>query len=450
MRSALFLIMGVIFFTNSLYGQSASGNALNYDGSDDYVQTSGTINITGSSARTVELLFNADTFDPSTPNVLIHWGYVGGDSPHRQSMFAVFGSYLQVDGGNDNYLASYTFSTNTWYHIAFTYNSGTIKAYVNGQSIGSSTNHSWNTDNTVLSVVRGYFTWPMFDGNLDEVRIWNFARTQAQLQYTMNDTLAPAYYSTADSGLAAYYRFDEGSGGGSNSGVTTLPDLSSSALNGTLYNFALSGSSSNWVVSDAPLPVELNNFTAKVDKKEVELMWETATEVNNYGFEIQRAIDNRQLTMDNWDKIGFVEGHGNSNSPKKYSFTDENSYAGKIQYRLKQIDTDGSYEYSDVVEVEIGIPGKFELSQNYPNPFNPTTIIGYSIPASDGNFNSTTNVVLKIFDILGREVTTLVNKNQLPGRYKVEFSTDGMSGGVYIYRLIIGEFILTKKMMLIR
>jgi hypothetical protein len=100
--------------------------------------------------------------------------------------------------------------------------------------------------------------------------------------------------------------------------------------------------------------------------------------------------------------------------------------------------------------VEIGLPEKFELSQNYPNPFNPTTIIGYSIPIVDDNVISTTSVVLKIFDILGREVATLVNKNQKPGRYKVEFSTDGLSSGVYIYRLIIGEFILTKKMIAVR
>jgi hypothetical protein len=337
MRSTLFVIIGLIFYTGSFYCQSASGNALNYDGSNDYVQTSSTIGITGSSARTVELLFKVDTFDPSTPNVLIHWGYVGGDSPHRQSMFAVFGSYLQVDGGNDNYLANYTFSTDTWYHIAFTYSGGKIEAYVNGQSIGSSTGHSWNTDNTTLSVVRSYFTWPMFDGNLDEVRIWNFARTTTQLQSTMNDTLAPVYYSTADSGLVTYYRFDEGSGGGNNSGVTTLPDLSSSALNGTLYNFALSGSASNWVTSDAPLPVELTSFTANLIENKVELLWQTASEVSNYGFEIQKAIDNGQLTMDNWEKIGFVNGYGNSNSPKAYSFIDAStaiSSSGIVKYRL--------------------------------------------------------------------------------------------------------------------
>ncbi len=418
-----------------MYAQNPAGNALNYDGTDDNVQTSNVLGISGASARTVEFLFNADSFGASLPSVIIHWGYLGGSPAYRQSMIGVHATYLQVDGGNDNYSINYTFSTNTWYHIAFTYNSGTIKVYINGALNGTSTGHTWNTDNTVLSIVRGYFDWPLFDGNLDEVRIWNIERTQTQIQTTMNDTLSPAYYSTADSGLVAYYRFDEGTGGSNNSGVTSLPDLSASSLNGTLYNFALSGSSSNWIVSDAPLPVELTSFTATLRDSEtsqisVALNWSTATEVNNYGFEIERASfhEDRTKPVHAWNMLGFMAGHGNSNSPKDYSFIDENPHGKIIKYRLKQIDTDGAFEYSKIIEIKIGLPLKYMLSQNYPNPFNPSTTISYRLP-----FKS--NVKIEIFSILGQRVDLITDGIKNAGVHTTLWNASNLASGIYVIRI---------------
>jgi len=191
-----------------------------------------------------------------------------------------------------------------------------------------------------------------------------------------------------------------------------------------------------------PLPVELTSFTASVKDNQVLLKWRTATEVNNYGFEILRYAQD-----DEWDLLGFVDGHGNSNSPKQYSFTDKNPIGGSVFiYRLKQIDNDGKYEYSDEIEVEI-IPDEFALYQNYPNPFNPSTKIRYQLPRES-------KVIIKIYDILGSEVITLLNEKKEPGVYEVEFNAQSAAGGLpsgtYIYRIVADGFVETKKMVLLK
>lgn len=209
------------------------------------------------------------------------------------------------------------------------------------------------------------------------------------------------------------------------------------------------------VFSDGSLPVELSSFSAKVINKNVELNWKTETEVSNYGFEIERSaisIDTRNIS---WIKIGFVNGNGNSNSPKEYSFTDSNPIGGsKFQYRLKQIDNDGQYEYSNIIEISI-FPETFKLSQNYPNPFNPATIISWQTPVDAYQ-------TLKVYDVLGNEVATLVNEFKPAGTYEVEFNPVSVHrdlvSGIYFYQLKAGnpsagsgqEFVETKKMILIR
>ncbi len=193
--------------------------------------------------------------------------------------------------------------------------------------------------------------------------------------------------------------------------------------------------------SGTPLPVELTSFSAATNGSTVNLSWNTATEINNYGFEIQKSGVGSQKTE--WSAIGFVNGNGNSNSPKNYSFIDDNVTAGKYSYRLKQIDNDGQFEYSKTVEVNLGAPKKFELSQNYPNPFNPTTTISYNIPEA-------TNVKLTIFNILGQEIRTLVNEFKEAGVHTVNFNASELNSGLYIYKLQAGTFTLTKKMTLIK
>ena len=198
-----------------------------------------------------------------------------------------------------------------------------------------------------------------------------------------------------------------------------------------------------------PLPVELISFEASVNNDKVKLNWTTATEVNNLGYEIQRS-QNSKIKSQNWEKIGYVNGHGNSTTTISYEFTDTDLKVGSYSYRLKQIDLDGSFTFSNTVEVNLNVPIKFSLAQNYPNPFNPSTKIKYSIPKV-GNANlRSLQTSLKVYDILGREVTTLVNENQQPGNYEVEFNASIHSSGVYLYKLTAGSFTATKKMILLR
>lgn len=200
---------------------------------------------------------------------------------------------------------------------------------------------------------------------------------------------------------------------------------------------------------DFPLPVELNSFTIKLLNDKVQLNWLTKTEVHNYGFNVERSINDGE-----WNTLGFVEGHGNSNSPKQYSYTDNDLFTGgsKFQYRLKQIDTDGQFEYSDVVEVEI-VPTKFELSQNYPNPFNPSTTIRFSLPKE-------TRLKINIYNMLGELVETIADGTYEAGYHKVTFSAIGGSAsggnafslpsGAYIYRFESPDFVQVRKMILIK
>ena len=193
--------------------------------------------------------------------------------------------------------------------------------------------------------------------------------------------------------------------------------------------------------SQAPLPVELSSFSASVVGNVVKLNWKTETEVNNYGFEVERFALSAELQA--WDKIGFVNGNGNSNSPKDYSFVDDKISGGRYSYRLKQIDNDGQFEYSKAIEVDLGAPKKFELSQNYPNPFNPTTTIRFSLPEAG-------NVKLTLFNILGQEIKTLVNEFKEAGVHTINFDASELNSGMYIYKIETGTFVQTRKMTLVK
>ncbi len=196
------------------------------------------------------------------------------------------------------------------------------------------------------------------------------------------------------------------------------------------------------------IPVELESFSVFINGNDTLIEWQTATEVNNLGFEVQRLEVRDQKPE--WEKIGFVKGNGTSTVLRRYSYLDKAVSSGKYLYRLKQIDNDGGYKYSKEVEITINKPVDFSLSQNYPNPFNPTTKIKYNIPAAG-------NVTIKVFDVLGKEIKTLVEEYKAAGSYEVDFNANELPSGVYFYRIAIhsdrivsGSFSETKKMVLMR
>ncbi len=186
------------------------------------------------------------------------------------------------------------------------------------------------------------------------------------------------------------------------------------------------------------IPVELTSFTANVIDNAVILKWSTATETNNAGFSVERSNDNTAFS-----EIAYVDGNGTTTELQEYSYTDNTVGTGTYFYRLKQIDFSGTYEYSDAVEAEVIGPLTFGLEQNYPNPFNPATTIKYSIPEMS-------KVSLTLFNLLGEEVTTLVNEEKSAGNYTVEFNAANLPSGVYFYRIQAGNFVETKKMVLMK
>jgi len=237
-----------------------------------------------------------------------------------------------------------------------------------------------------------------------------------------------------NSGGIVYYTSD----GGTNWELQTVPSVNS------LYSLFFCDENCGWAVGHLgtiistvnPVPVELTSFTAIADKNSVTLNWQTATETNNSGFEVQRK-------QAEWESIGFVNGEGTTTEENSYSFVDENLTAGKYQYRLKQIDYDGSFEYSKTVDVQVLSPTEYNLSQNYPNPFNPQTIIEYSIPAGE-------IVNLRIFNAAGEEIRTLVNEFKAEGTHEVIFDAEELTSGIYFYEISAGEFNSVKKMILLK
>ena len=189
-------------------------------------------------------------------------------------------------------------------------------------------------------------------------------------------------------------------------------------------------------VSRDIVPVELVSFTAEASNGSVTLNWRTATETNNKGFGVEKRVSG------NWQEIAFVNGTGTTSAPVNYTYTDLNLVGTKASYRLKQVDLDGTFSFSDEVEVDLGSLD-YSLDQNYPNPFNPSTTINFSIPVKG-------NVVLDVFDMTGEKIASLVNGELEAGRHSIVFDASKLSSGVYIYKLVSGSFTSTKKLTLLK
>ncbi len=186
------------------------------------------------------------------------------------------------------------------------------------------------------------------------------------------------------------------------------------------------------------VPVELSSFTASVVDQNVVLNWATASETNNSGFSIERKTENGS-----WESIAFVSGFGTTTESKSYSYVDSKLSSGVYSYRLKQIDYNGTSEYSNVVLADVTGPIEFALEQNYPNPFNPNTTISYSV-AKNGFVN------VSVYNLLGEKVATLVNATQEAGRYDLTFDASNIPSGIYFYSIEAGDFTAVKKMTLLK
>jgi len=391
-----------------------SGASLNHSGGtlliDDVVSISGIFNQSGGTVSTKDMeLENGGTYNQSTGEFQISHDLkiISGNT------FAATGGrvhFIGRSGGGANYTGNVQF-----YEVL----------------IDADADNNMNIDNDIIKIAGNFTNYnPNLNNNKGTV-IFNGTNPQ-----TIYSASTPPATTTTFGNLVV----------NNPTGVTLLSDIgvkTSLSFNSGGY-LDLDGnilyvSGSEYIGS---LPVELSSFSAVILENGVKLKWRTETEVSNYGFEILRSSQN-----DNWSLLGFVQGHGNSNSPKDYSFIDENAAAGKYSYRLKQIDTDGQFEYSKIIEVDLGSPMNYELSQNYPNPFNPSTTIRFSV--SESSF-----INLSIYNSLGEKIEELVNEAKEPGVHTIQFNAQsaagGLSSGMYIYRIQTNDFVQTKKMILLK
>ncbi len=221
------------------------------------------------------------------------------------------------------------------------------------------------------------------------------------------------------------------------------------SIDGIRVTGSLNSSSGAWsLLNVGALPVELTSFTANSSNGKVILTWKTASEINNKGFEVER----KAVSDNAWSTISFIKGAGSTLAANHYSYTDISSVSGKINYRLKQIDFDGTFKYSDIVTTSNNAPGSFSLSQNYPNPFNPSTKIEYAVPVDS-------RVKIELYNITGQKVADLVNNEQSAGFYSLNVGANtfkNVASGVYIYKMTAIEkasgknFVSSKKLMLMK
>ncbi len=210
---------------------------------------------------------------------------------------------------------------------------------------------------------------------------------------------------------------------------TTTPGTSWNLDPATDFSFQING--------DDNIPVELTSFRASASGSSVSLNWETASETNNRGFSIERSSGAE------FETIGFVAGFGTTTQSRQYSYTDNDLSSGTYSYRLKQVDFDGTAEYSNIAEVKVAGVVEFKLDQNYPNPFNPVTSISWGTSSAGLQ-------TLKVFDVLGKEVATLVNEYRPAGNYQVQWDASNVPSGMYVYQLTSGTNVVTKKMVLLK
>ncbi|GEM_PF-3485846 len=429
----------VIAACNGSFAQGP-GYALQLDGVNDYVDLPESASLTTNFTNqiTIEAWVRLNANSTQNAGNIISSGnqndYALAITQTGHILVSIYG--IDVSGGRGSFTGKNSLSLGAWYHVAVSYNGSTESIYINGvlDSSRSGTGNiptSPQAEDIAIGTYYGFGTHGYFlNGQMDELRIWNVGRSQSEIQQTMNDTL-----TGSEPGLVGYWRFNEGSG-------TTTVDASGNGNTGTLVN------NPTWVTSGA-LPIQLASFNAFVlTQTRVSLQWRTLSELNNFGFEIQRrqSVQPEFQTLPN----SFVPGHGTTNVPQYYSFLDATVFAGSWQYRLKQIDLDGTVYYTDPIQVNVvtsvnsnSTPTKFSLDQNYPNPFNPSTVIKYGLPKG-------VHVTLSLFNTLGQRVHVLVDEFRQAGYQEAKLDAGSLASGIYFYRIEAGDYIKTKKLVLLR
>ncbi|MEM9544949.1 MAG: LamG-like jellyroll fold domain-containing protein [Bacteroidota bacterium] len=432
----LITLIAFIFLFSTLSGQ---GNCLNFTASEDRVTL--TSEIFGSSDFTLEIWFKSDntTINGTMPRVFTWWGapnsrLEGGDIDGDFILFT------KTVSGTTEFIDTNVFIRDgEWHHFAITRQGNDYIIYIDG-NLTNAFNKSIDLYN--------YFrigNWngtlilnSQWIGDLDELRLWNQARSQSDIQSTMNCELIGN-----EACLVGYWNFNQGTPAGDNTGLTTLTDLTSNGNDGTLYDFSLMGSTSNWITSGADisgvcsnvtcsiLPVELIDFKGSAHKNNIQLEWITASEVNNLGFEIQKSTD-----LKNWDVLGFVEGKKNSNKLNNYAFTDQKPIPGVNYYRLRQIDLDEAFEFSDIVPVKFN--DKIENINVFPNPSNGSVNLELNRPLNE-------SVLIKIYNSNGMQVyhNTLHGQEILTIEEQI-FERDG----IYLISINHGSKVYHKKLVI--
>jgi len=455
MRSSILIIVFLFFGTipNS-FAQSSFINAIDFDGSGDYANTlndpffpttNGTleawVKVRSITAPIGNVFFEKNEEQWNQGDFIIFFETASGKLKARvQSSPSI--PPMQTDVESD---MNFWNSFDLWVHVAFTWGNNGMRLYINGNlqtSHNSITNPALNNTYNFYVGADGYMLHNgnyvvsnFFNGQIDEARVWNHQRTSDQIISLWEQPLDSSYFATLDSGLVGYWQFNELEDlGVNNDGFDDVRDFS------VLQSHLDLAGDAHLVPANIVIPVELISFKAEFERDFINLSWITATELNNQGFNIERK------TTSDWVKIGFVNGNGTTTENQYYSFMDDMELVNsvdRIYYRLKQIDFDGTYEYSNEVSVEFSQPDSYLLNQNYPNPFNPSTIISWQLPAS--NF-----VTLKIYDVLGNEVASLVKEEKPAGKFEVEFSATDLSSGIYYYKLAAGDFVDVKKLILLK
>ncbi len=419
-KTILIISALLLFFSGSLFGQNTY--AFDVDGNKMFnVSDHADLDVTGD--FTIEAWIQFNNFNgrlcDRTGVLKI---YATSNSIRFDNDDGVTGSISTGDISSDA-------GDNSWHHIAVSREnaSSTTRIFYDGVE-KASFDIAISASDQAFSIGGQDGWYGNWDARIDEFRFSNSTR------YTANFT-PPSEPLADDANTILLFHFDDNTQiPPENDGANFGPFTSD---NGKASTAGYEMDATDYVVATGlPLPVELTKFVANINSDNIVLEWSTATEVNNYGFEIERAI------ADNFETIGFVEGAGNSNSPKNYSFVDV-AVSGEVSYRLKQIDTDGSFEYSNVVTVKANGLAKTELFQNHPNPFNPTTQISFTI-------SELQNVKLVVYNALGQQVAELINGEINAGTHTANFDGSNLTSGFYVYRLETPKYSKTMKMMLIK